>query len=370
MAEKVNARLERLRLEQLGPDWENPRFLPGTAETLGDEADVYRFIDSRYDSYTVADSIARHGFFESEPLIAIPDGEVAEFTVVEGNRRLAALKALADPDLRATFADPRWLDIPKDVELPDELPVLVAEDRDQVAPILGFRHITGIAPWDPYQQARYVASLIDGEQGLSAEDVSALLGRKPGEVRAFYRNYSIVEQAEQEFEMEDYDRLIDGFGVWTRAMTSVGIRSYIGAPAPAEVVEREVPLADDAGEHLATLTTWLFGRPRTEEEREQGKHASEGRAISESRLLTRLGKAILNERGREALEAGEDLIGAERAMLDRRAVFGEAIRSAEESMEAAREHRPKRILKSPRESIEQIASIAAELQEGNDDRPS
>ena len=47
----------------------------------------------------------------------------------------------------------RWAAIPDDAELPADLPVLVVADRDQVAPILGFRHITGIAPWEPYPQA-------------------------------------------------------------------------------------------------------------------------------------------------------------------------------------------------------------------------
>ena len=90
MTERVGGTLERLTLDQLRPDWLNPRFLPGTADRFETDADVYEYLDQKYDAHAVADSIARHGFFESEPLIAIPGEQSGYFIVVEGNRRLAA----------------------------------------------------------------------------------------------------------------------------------------------------------------------------------------------------------------------------------------------------------------------------------------
>jgi len=45
----------------------------------------------------VAESIATRGFFPNEPLLAVK--EDGRFVVVEGNRRLAALKALREPSL-------------------------------------------------------------------------------------------------------------------------------------------------------------------------------------------------------------------------------------------------------------------------------
>ena len=43
----------------------------------------------------IADSIATRGFFPNEPLLAIKEN--GRTVVIEGNRRLAALKALRDP---------------------------------------------------------------------------------------------------------------------------------------------------------------------------------------------------------------------------------------------------------------------------------
>jgi len=364
VTERVGGSLQWLPLGQLEPDWQNPRFLPGTASRFQSHEDAYVFLDQKYDAHAVADSIARHGYFESEPLIAVPGQAENSFVVVEGNRRLTALKSLQDSGLRDRMTRTGWADLPADVEIPDAVPVLVVESRERVAPIMGFRHITGIAPWDPYQQARYVAELIDGDQQTGADEVAELIGRDANEVRAFYRNYSIVEQADEVFGISDSKRVTDEFGVWSRAMTSVGIRAYVGAPPPRDVSEREFPLSDDVGEHLDRLFVWLFGIPRTEQDRDEGKQSREGRAISDSRQLNRLGKAILHSRGVESLEKGADLETAERAMLDGRAQFAGSIGEAKLALEAAQEHRPARLSKAAAQTLEEICELAKKLKHG------
>jgi hypothetical protein len=362
------SQLQRIALERLRPDWENPRFPPGSTARFSSDLDVYAFLDSEFDAFSVADSIAEHGFFESEPLIAIP-GADSDYIVVEGNRRLAALRALADPEIRNVMQDPRWRALPKEVELPADLPVLIAESRDVVAPILGYRHITGIAPWSPYQQARFVSSLID-EDGMDAERVAELIGRNVSEVRAFYRNYSIVEQAEDVFKIRDVDRLVSEFGVWTRAMTSAGARQYIDAPAPREVVEREYPLPDDAKPKLENLLRWIFGAPRTAKQRSEGVQSRKGRAIKDSRQITRLGKALQHPKGVEALERGESLADAERAMLDNRAQFGTTLGEAKQALEAALGHRPKRLGKNIEKVLNDIDGLTQKLRQGDGDSSS
>jgi hypothetical protein len=356
-------RLQRIQLSELSPDWDNPRFPPGASSRFSSDLDVYAYLDSEFDAFAVADSIAEHGFFESEPLIAMPaDG--GGFTVLEGNRRLAALQGLSDPAARAVMRNPRWADLATDVTLPIDLPVLVAHSRDAVAPILGYRHITGIAPWSPYQQARFVASLIDGDE-LDADRVAELIGRSVSEVRAFYRNFSIAEQAEDVFEIPDVDRLTQEFGVWTRAMTSAGARDYILAPAPRGVVEREYPLPDEAQPRLENLLDWLFGEARTKAQKEEGLQSREGRAISDSREITRLGKALQHPKGLAALENGKDLQAAERAMLDTRARFGAAVEESKQALEVAADHLPKRISKSVDEELKEIADLADRLRGGD-----
>lgn len=365
MSERVGGLLKRVRLGDLRPDWRNPRFPPRAVDGFTSDMDVYAYLDRQFDAVSVAESIARHGYFESEPLIAIPiDGE-KQLLVVEGNRRLAALQGLASAEVRARMTDPRWSDLPTDVDLPDDLPVLVAGSREQVAPILGYRHVTGIAPWDPYQQARYVASLIDEEGSqVTAADVAQLIGRELSEVRAFYRNYSIVEQARDVFELPDSERMVDEFGVWNRAMTSVGLRDYISAPTPRDVVEREYPLVSESAAPLERLLLWIFGAPRSREDIAAGRQSKESRVITDSRQLTRLGKAVAHPRGRETLEAGGTLAQAEKAMLDRGVRFVAALDDAHAALSTAEDNRPAKLTRVHIKKLDEIEAGAQRVRAG------
>jgi len=68
--------------------------------------DLAVHLELGFDALTVAESIASHGFFGSEPLIVIANGSIDKWIVVEGNRRLTALLGLVDPAVREQFANP------------------------------------------------------------------------------------------------------------------------------------------------------------------------------------------------------------------------------------------------------------------------
>jgi hypothetical protein len=290
--------LRELGLDELRPDHDNPRFPPQRQGSFVDDEEVYRYIDREYDSYHIADSIARHGYFLAEPLIAMPAEDGRGWTVLEGNRRLAALKGLSDENRRKDYPERRWQQLTQATQLPPKYTVFVVPDRAKVAPILGFRHITGIAPWEPYAQARYVAQLVDDE-GRVLDEIPELIGRSSTEVRSYYRNYWIVEQAVDEFHIPDIERVLQEFGVWTRAMTNPTLRGYIGAPDPRDVDPQRWPIPDNHAAELAEVITWLYGGPRDND----GK-PSQRPAITDSRHITRLGRVVANKRGLDALKGG------------------------------------------------------------------
>lgn len=351
-----------LPISSLRPDWRNPRFPFRAEDNFADDNQVYCYIEENFDAISVAESISRHGFFSSEPLIAIPDKD-GTYVVLEGNRRLTALRGLSDAALRRNFSDPRWSSIVANVLPETEVPVLIAESREEVAPILGYRHVTGITPWDPFQQARYVADLIDDpDTNLTAADVAERIGRDVSEVRSFYRNYSIVEQARDEFNIEDADRIVDEFGVWNRAMTTSGIRNYIGAPAPRDVVEGSYPLPEEAKQLLDNVVTWVFGDARVPSEAGSGPQSKAGRLITDSRELTRLGKVLSNDDGRAALESGVDLAGAEAAMVDKEQRFRASLHAALSSLNRAKRDKPAVVSQDQRELISLLLVALHEIQ--------
>src|SRR5712691_3315619 len=90
-------------LRQLYPDPRNPRLPEKLRGRLRDDR-LLKHLADNFDAITVAESIARHGFFGSEPLVVTRERE--RWLVLEGNRRLTAMLGLARRDLRATFRDP------------------------------------------------------------------------------------------------------------------------------------------------------------------------------------------------------------------------------------------------------------------------
>jgi len=282
-------------------DPENPRLPP---EVRGsDQRALALYIASNYDPLRVARSIAAHGYFSSEPLILIAAENGHDYIVVEGNRRLVALRGLSDEALRAEFEESgEWSELAAATHLPDLYPVVVAPSRRAVAPIIGYRHISGIEPWDPLAKARFVASLIDAaDEPIGFAEVASIVGETVGDVRALYRNARIIEQARSDFGI-DTTNAENEFGVFTRAMNSPALRAFIGAPAPSEVEIGGWPLPEPKAAATAELITWVFG----------DSNAS-GKVISESRDITTLGRVLASSDGIDVLRDTGNLEVADEA---------------------------------------------------------
>ena len=300
-SQEAGARQDRATLERLRLDPLNPR-LPDPDERLSQE-ELIRIIDETYDPITIARSIAEHKYFESEPLIVIPDH--AKYVVVEGNRRLVALMGLADEGTRSLLQDrEEWDELAARATLPPDFPVIVAANRVEVAPIIGFRHISGIEPWDAFAKARFVTSLVDdglvGDEDDPFDEVADLVGETRTDVMAAYRNFKIMQQGSEWGKFTANAE--QDFGVFTRAMSTYALRDYIEAPPPRHVAPGERPLPADKKTELGRLLTWLFGDKR-----------DRGRVISDSRDLKRLGRVISSEDGLQALVESGDLETAEEA---------------------------------------------------------
>src|SRR5690606_6255941 len=110
--------LKMLPVDALDLDSANPR-LPEDVD-LTEQRKLIEYVASEYGALEVAESIANHGYFGSEPLIAIQDGD--RYTVVEGNRRLAALKLLKSRELRESIElddDETWGELSTSPNVPN-----------------------------------------------------------------------------------------------------------------------------------------------------------------------------------------------------------------------------------------------------------
>jgi hypothetical protein len=289
-------------LSSLRLDPHNPR-LPAEIQGQGQE-DLAVHLELGFDALTVAESIASHGFFESEPLIVITGDADGEWIVVEGNRRLTALLGLVDPSVRGQFANPApWeaLAVRAKVQPTDLVPVVLLPNRAAATPIIGFRHISGILQWQPYAQARYIARLVD-EEDMSFADVADMIGIDRTKVGNLYRDQAIAKQA-RTLGIET-GPLEDAFSLLTVAMSTPKLRAHIDAPLGSKACPGENPIPTEKAAQLQELITWIYGDGETEP------------VIGESREISKLGNVVASDAGLGALRSGASLEAAVQKVKD------------------------------------------------------
>lgn len=162
-------------LDELLLDLENYRIPTRRA----DEASALKYLFASEDVLGAARLIIRNGYFDNEvPIViaATPGADGSPYIVLEGNRRVSALKALRDPNLVPGHeSELRALLKRYAVEaqnLPYRIRVIVAPDRASAAPHVARLH-TGISKkrWSRDQQATFYYSLLDDQ--TTVDDVKA-----------------------------------------------------------------------------------------------------------------------------------------------------------------------------------------------------
>jgi hypothetical protein len=224
--------------EQLLLDPENPR-LP--EEVIGkSQSTILHYLYENAVLDELATSYVNNGFFEHEPLMVAPDD--GRYVVLEGNRRLAALKVLLQDEdavaagLRFSIDDELTSEVRKSLL---SLPIFTVADRDEVRKYLGFRHIGGIKTWSAEAKARYIA----GEVDRAADPASAFLevARRVGSnvqgIRNAYIAITTLHRARDEHGIKIDSVLQNRFGVWTRCMNSPELRAHLGLGDPRTLEE-------------------------------------------------------------------------------------------------------------------------------------
>ncbi len=169
------------------------------------------------------------GLWAQEPLIAVREELYGKecLVVVEGNRRLAALKLL----LAAREGQPvsrKWGDLVSGSKIPEGLfnriPYVIADSRADVQAFLGFRHVTGIKQWDADEKAAFIASMID-DGSLSYQQVAKKIGSNAPTVRKHYVAYQVLLQAEDTVEKFRPETAEKRFAILYMALATVVLSS-------------------------------------------------------------------------------------------------------------------------------------------------
>lgn len=257
------ADLQWLRPDQLELDVENPRF--GLAEAEG-EAEALAILAKRANLRELWDSIAQKGFEPFEPLVAFPRND--RFVVVEGNRRLAAVKTLLAPELLSELKSPSPPEISNDVRATlERLPVNVVDRREDADDYIGFKHINGPATWEALAKAKFAVRLFDKTPVQGNDNRIQILTKRLGDSRQLILRslvaFKIIEQAIAEGfldEVEIHENSLDFSHLYTLLQNS-DARVYLGlGPDPLReslVVDNPIPKTHVT--NLKYMMRWLFG---------------------------------------------------------------------------------------------------------------
>jgi hypothetical protein len=155
-------------------DEKNPRLGRETLARAPREIIQYLFQHDK--ALEIAESIATRGYFPNEPLLAVKQGE--KLVVIEGNRRLAALKALREPGLldgakqRQVERLSRRVHDLKDIA---SVPVAIAPSRRATDRQVAGRHIgTPVLAWEAENRASFILEKL--EEGYTNSELESELG--------------------------------------------------------------------------------------------------------------------------------------------------------------------------------------------------
>lgn len=241
-------------------DPQNPR-LPAAIDG-GDEQQVLKWMLQDAGLLDLLMSIGQQGYFSGEPLLVVPFSEngskVGKYIVVEGNRRLAAVKLLNQPDLASVRVKAVQLAVREAKEKPSNLPVIIYEKRADILDYLGYRHVTGIKAWEPLAKARYLSELAGEYSDIDEDERYRLLAKNIGSrsdyVRKLLAGLALYNKIESE-DFFDLDLTEDDvkFSLITTALGYRNITDFLGLEDASDLLQTNLKLG-----HLKELTSWMF----------------------------------------------------------------------------------------------------------------
>ena len=247
-----------IEVSELAFDFKNPRLVEFDLTPKTTDAEIIGILWEAMDVREVALSIAASGFFRHEPLIVAREN--GRNVVIEGNRRLAAVKILLNP----TAVDELNVSLPAiNQSAKDDLKTLpcLISTRKEAWQYIGFKHVNGPAKWGSYAKSQYIAD-VHRNFKIPLEDIAQQIGDTHRTVQRLFRGLMVIEQAEELGVFSRENRWFNHFS-FSHLYTGLdypGISAYIGLRSAADEEPKPVPL--EKKEELRQLCLWLYGNKR------------------------------------------------------------------------------------------------------------
>lgn len=252
----------RVETQYLDFDPSNPRLIEQGLRKPTD-AQIIRALADNADLSEIVQSIAANGYIDIEPVIVQRDKQ--RYVVLEGNRRLAAIRVIQNPEM----ARAAGISVPKITkgvtDSLEEVTVYAVSDPDQARDFIGFKHINGPHKWDAHAKGRFAANWYREEKknGLTLETIANRLGDRHDTVLRLVNGIYILDQAEKEkvFAIDDrYPGRKFAFSHLYTALTRPGYREFLGLSDEWRNEEPKLnPVPKAKVDNLQKVLVWLYG---------------------------------------------------------------------------------------------------------------
>ena len=301
----------KVSVGQLRLDRDNPRLL-GEAKDSPDEAIIARLYRSA-DLNELLASISTNGYLDIEPLVVTTHPDTDELIVLEGNRRLATLRLLREPDLVDRIAQLQKvkITIPRldDDSLRstfDCVSVYPVASRERARSFIGFKHINGPAKWTAYAKARFAADWYKtrtAEHG-TLEDIARAIGDRHDTIKRMVSAIYVLDQARANdlFEVRDRNIRKFNFSHLYTALSRSQYMNYLGLDYTwARYTPVTNPVPPDKLDRLRKILVWIYGSKKDD---------VLPVVKTQNPDIKRLGEVLDNNEGRLVLEVTCDLDAA------------------------------------------------------------
>lgn len=283
-------------------DAKNPRLFNG--KSFNDNADPHELVKALSDGADLDElikSISENGYMSIEPLIVMKRGD--KYVVLEGNRRLAAIKLLTEDGLaqKCRVVVPKVLSeiVKKSLK---EIAVYLVNDESEARSFIGFKHVNGPHKWDSFAKAQFAYKWFVSErgQGLTIDDITKKLGDSNNTVRSIVSAMFVLEQAKNQ-EVYDIhsDRMSSKFSfshLYT-ALNRTEYKDFLGLARDWNVTLDENPVPQSNLDKLKDVLTGLYGYK---------KDKRPSLIASQNPDLKYFGEVLANEASYEAFKYGAE----------------------------------------------------------------
>jgi hypothetical protein len=250
--------IENIDADSLEFDTRNPRLVEFGFTKKTPQKEIIETLWEEMAIDEIIMSIKASGFFKNEPLIAVKEDN--KFVVIEGNRRLTAVKAIRHP---STFNDKRLSALVAGVtkkikDQLEKLPVILINSRKDAWRYIGFKHVNGPVKWGSYAKAQYIAQ-VHNDFKVSLAEISSQIGDTHLTVQKMYQGLMVIEQAENKtnFNRNDITTPRLFFSHLYTGLQLDGFKQFLGLKEFSE--ENKSPVPEKNLKNLEQLMFWLFG---------------------------------------------------------------------------------------------------------------